>query len=170
MMGLAFFAAVILGLTLYGVADLLCEAGAGRQRRQIEGTDRGPVPGYALFPPEAIDRCKLGLAGPWRPTSLETFHSKGRRRLVVTASPVTAGRVPGGGETIDMLERATRMMVVNTGAEVVVIELSASPHGPSERGAWTAMRSVDGRGWSGRGAEGAFVVEVPGSPRLIGQG
>ncbi len=156
--GVVFFVSVVLGLTLYGAASWLCEERGGRAA-QVEGSQRGPVPGYTYYPGVAVDVGLLGLSEGWSPTSMEAFHGRGRRRVVLTAGLRRGSAVASEAEVIVMLERATRQVLWGTGAEVAVLELASDPEGLSARRDWTAMRTRDGMGWTGKEAEGAFVVE-----------
>lgn len=151
---------VILGLTLYGAAAMLSDAVQVRGRRR-PGVDPGPVPGYAWYPGEAVDAGRLGLAPErWSVESLEAFHKPGRRRLVLTLR--ARGGPMGLDERARALEAATMAAMIRAGADVVVAEVSALPQGPSSPEGLVALRSADGRGWSGRERVPGFVLEGPG--------
>ena len=163
--GMAFFIAVVLGLTLYGVATEICRDRSGRCRSLSSGTDRGPVPGYSLIPGEGLNESWLGLDSAWRARSLETFHGR-RTRLVLTAKLMSSGFRPDRSEVREKLEHAADIICRRTGADVVVIEVTGSPEEPSGRSGWLAMRCDDGLGWSGERMHGQrLFVQGPERPK-----
>ncbi len=161
MAGLEVLVAVILGVTLYGVAAALCERSGPRQVL-APGTDVGPRPGYAFYPAAALQRRRLGLdRALWRVWSLETFHKPGRRRAVLTVSLRAAAAKLSALEIVQALERSTHQLLLTSGLEAIVVEVCQRPSGPSAVGDWVALRTCDGRGWGGRQRGVFFLVESP---------
>ena len=162
MSALVVLVSVVLGLSLYGLAAFSC-AGATARARFDNTVRRGPVPGYAYYPGEAVDRVAIGVDGiSLGVHSLETYHSRDRQRIVLTLSPGTEALKHAGL----VLERLVAALLMRSGAHVAVVELSSNPAGPSLIGDWTVIGSIDGRGWSGRGQG---VVMVRGLPPLTQQ-
>lgn len=154
-------AAAVLGLTLYGVAAALVPEVTSRARWG-EGAEPGPRPGYVFYPGEAVDWGRLGLQpGVWELVSLESFTSGQRSRLVLTLLPTDHGEALAPLELVRALELVTKRALSASEAEVVVVELARRPREPSVRENWVALRSSDGRGWSGRERGAYFVVESP---------
>lgn len=154
-------AAAVLGLTLYGVAAALVPEVTSRVSWG-EGAEPGPRPGYVFYPGEAVDWGRLGLQpGVWELVSLESFTSGRRSRLVLTLSPTGHAGEQAPLEVVRALEKVTKRALLASKAEVVVVELARRPCEPSVRENWVALRSGDGRGWSGRERGAYFVVESP---------
>ncbi len=153
--------ALVFGLSLWGAAHLV-RSRVDFRASYSAGRQDGPVPGYAFYPAPAIQSMRWMVAGGWDATSLETFHSPQRSRLVVTVSP-RFGR-SSSIDTPSLLERATQDLLEQTGAHVAVIEVTSTPTQSSQIGQWTAIASKDGRGWSGLDRDAWLVIEAPPNP------
>ena len=154
---------VAFGLTVWSAAKMAGSDG-GLREHGSSGDTEGPVPGYSIYPASAL------VPMPWinlpgcATHALETFHSNGRTRLVLTLQRTDLGPaadIPGS------LARCVSALLSHSGAHVAAVELAADPCGPSVRGDWTAIASHDGRGWSGQDRDAWLVIEQPASGEIL---
>lgn len=157
----AWLASASLGATLYAFAELALPPRWWRRSRG-GGVEQGPVPGYALYPGEALDARRMGLEGsPWRAHSLETFHSPARKRAVVTLARRPGAALPDAESVPGALLAVARRVQEATGVDVVVVEWAAAPDGLSAPGAWVGVYSPDARAWDGEREGVRFFAEGP---------
>ncbi len=145
-----------LGATCYG----LCAWGLGPlslRRPSGPGASFGPMPGYAQYPGEALERLKVGLSGTdLHVESMETFHTPYRQRLVLTMErPHVTFEV-----FAEVMERSAQQVLAWTGADVVVVEVASDVDGPTLPEHGLLIVSQDGAGWSGQGRPGRVVVQA----------
>ena len=149
-----------LGATFY-LAATMARAGA-RWRSPQSGAKRGPVPGYALYPASFIASELVGTGRPFSLHCVESFHSGGRSRLVLTCR-LRRENVDAKGirDLAASMREVGQEVVARTKVDAVAIELSANPSAPTGPQDWLAIFAPDRRGFSGTRPSPSFVLATP---------